>query len=142
MNKGCLITLGLVLLVVTGLLAAYFVQKSDEAVAGIEITKPEIGDIVKKTVATGSIKPRQEVMVKPQVSGVVDQLYVEPGEMVKKGQRLARIKLIPSQVNINNAQSSVQLARIRFQDAERELDRQKEIFSKKLDVENARISFE
>ncbi len=142
MNKGCLITLGTILLLTTVLLGWYFTQKADDAVEGIEVTKPEIKDIVKKTVATGAIKPRQEVMIKPQVSGVVDELYVEPGEMVKKGQRLARIKLIPSQVNINNAQSGVELARIRFQEAERELKRQKEVFGKKLDVENARVSFE
>ncbi|MEM8908028.1 MAG: efflux RND transporter periplasmic adaptor subunit, partial [Bacteroidota bacterium] len=67
---------------------------------------------------------------------------VEPGVMVKKGQRLARIKLIPSEVNINNAKSGVELARIRFQDAKRELERQKEVFDKKLDVENARVNFE
>lgn len=142
MNKGCIIALGAILLLTTAGLSYYFVQKSDDVVQGIKTTKPEIKDIVKKTVATGSIKPRQEVMIKPQVSGVVDELYVEPGELVKKGQRLSKIKLIPSEVNINNAKSGVELAQIRLKDAKRELDRQKEVFGKKLDVENARVSFE
>src|SRR5690606_29280562 len=92
--------------------------------------------------ATGSINPRQEVHIKPQVSGVVEALYVQPGVMVKKGAQLARIKLVPSEININSAQSSVELARIRLKEAQRELERQKEVFGKKLDVEQARVSFE
>ena len=107
-----------------------------------ELTKATIDNIIKKTVATGSIKPRKEVNIKPQVSGVVDRLYVEAGNVVKKGDKIARIKLVPSQVNINNAQSSVQLASIRFKEAQRELDRQRNVFSQKLDVENAKVSFE
>ncbi len=99
-------------------------------------------EIVKKTLATGSIKPRKEVNIKPQVSGVVDELFVEAGNIVTKGQKLAKIKLVPSQVNINNAQSGVELARIRTDEAKRELARQKEVFSKKLDIENARANFE
>ena len=131
-----------VLLIITIGLGYYFVQKSGGEVEGIETTNPTISDIVKKTVATGSVKPRKEVLIKPQVSGVVDELFVEAGAIVKKGQRIARIKLVPSQVNINNAQSSVELARIRYKEAQRELARQKEVFGKQLDVENARINFE
>lgn len=142
MNKGCLIGLGAFLLVITAGLVYYFIQKSDSAVAGIETTKPVVADIVKKTVATGAVKPRKEVNIKPQVSGVVDELFVEPGAIVKKGEQIARIKLVPSQLNINNAQSGVELARIRYKEAQRELERQKEVFDKRLDVENARINFE
>ncbi len=142
MNKGCLIGLGIMVMLATIGLVSYFSQQGEKKVEGLEVTKPEIKDIVKKTVATGTIKPRKEVMVKPQVSGVIDELYVEAGALVEKGQRLARIKLIPSEVNINNAQSNVELSRIRLREAERELKRQKEVFGKKLDVENARVNFE
>ncbi|MEO1517052.1 MAG: HlyD family efflux transporter periplasmic adaptor subunit [Bacteroidota bacterium] len=140
MNKGCLISLGLVLLVATLGLAFYFSSESSGDEKG-ETTKPKIEDIIKKTVATGSIKPRQEVMVKPQVSGVIDELFVEEGQMVKKGDKLARIKLVPSEVNINNARSGVELARIRVDEAERELERQKEVYKQRLDIAQARINF-
>jgi HlyD family secretion protein len=93
-------------------------------------------------VATGSVKPRHEVLIKPQVSGVVEELYAEPGDQVTKGQRLARIKLIPSEVNINTAQNNVELARLRLHEAKRELERQREVFSKNLDVESARVNYE
>ena len=142
MNKGCIISLAVLLVAITAGMIYYFAQKADSEIAGIETTKAEINNIIKKTVATGSIKPRKEVMIKPQVSGVVDELFVEAGEMVKKGQRLAKIKLVPSQVNINNAQSNVDLARIRYKESQRELERQKTVNTKKLDIENARIAYE
>ena len=142
MNKGCLIAFGLFLLIGTAGLVYYFQTKDGNNMQNTELTKATIDNIIKKTVATGSIKPRKEVNIKPQVSGVVDRLYVEAGNVVKKGDKIARIKLVPSQVNINNAQSSVQLASIRFKEAQRELDRQRNVFSQKLDVENAKVSFE
>jgi len=142
MNKGCAISLGAILLLLTLGLVYYFSTKDAQEEEGIELTKATIDNVLKKTVATGAIKPRKEVNIKPQVSGVVDQLYVEAGAIVKKGQRIAKIKLVPSQVNINNAQSSVQLANIRYKESLRELERQKSVFSQKLDVENAKINYD
>lgn len=142
MNKGCLF--GLIAFLVLGALGLgyYFYSQNDHDPVVYDTTKPEYLDIVKKTVATGSIKPRKEVNIKPQVSGVVDKLFVEAGEVVKKGQKIAKIKLIPSPVNINNAESSVELARIRYENAKRELTRQREVFDKKLDVDQAKVNFD
>ena len=142
MNKGCGISLAVFLLIVSVGLGYYFYKQSVKSPVVYETTKPEIKSIIKKTIATGSIKPRQEVHIKPQVSGVVEALYVEAGVIVSKGEKLAKIKLVPSQVNINSAQSNVELARIRYKDAQRELDRQKQINANKLDVEEARLAFE
>ncbi|MEM6966507.1 MAG: efflux RND transporter periplasmic adaptor subunit [Bacteroidota bacterium] len=142
MNKGCLIAFGAFLLLSAVGLAYYFQTKEGEKAAGIELTKATIDDVVKKTVATGAIRPRKEVNIKPQVSGVVDRLYVEAGDLVKKGDNIAKIKLVPSEVNINNAQSNVQLANIRYKEAQRELERQRKIFSQRLDVENAKINYD
>ena len=142
MNKGCLIGLGIALLLATTGLVYYFYQQRTKTSENFETEKPVITDIIKKTIATGSIKPRQEVHIKPQVSGIVDELYVEPGMIVTKGQRLAKIKLIPSEVNINTAQSNVELGRLRVKEAQRELERQKELNRRNLDVESARVSYE
>ncbi len=141
-NKGCLIGVGIFLLALTGGLIYYFyVQNSTDPIK-YESIKPEMRDVLKKAVATGSIKPRREINIKPQVSGVVEQLYVEEGAKVTKGQKLAKIKLIPSQVNINSAQSNVELARIRMKEAERELDRQTNLNSQNLDVDQAKVAYE
>jgi len=142
MNKGCVISLAAVLVLFSIFLGVYFYQQNAKDPVVYDTNKPEITDIIKKTVATGSIKPRREVLIKPQVSGVVDELYVEAGEIATKGQKIAKIKLIPSQISINNAQSQVELSRIRYDEAQRELKRQKEVFGKKLDVESARSSYE
>ncbi len=141
MKKGCLIPLIGFLVIATAGLVYYFVQQRDRETENLTIEEPALRDLIRKTVATGSIRPRHEVMIKPQVSGVVEELFVEPGEIVTKGQRLARIKLIPSEVNINSAQSSVELARLRVVEAERELERQRNLRAQQLDVEDTRVRF-
>jgi len=141
-NKGCLIGLGILLIAITGALGYYFYSQKSKDPVKYEDVKPELRDVIKKAVATGSIKPRKEINIKPQVSGVVDVLYVEAGESVGKGQKLAKIKLIPSQVNINSAQSNVELTRIRLKESERELERQRSISTKNLDIDQAKASYD
>jgi len=123
-------------------LAYYFYQQNNKDPFIYKKVKPKIEDVLKKTVATGSVKPRKEVNIKPQVSGVVEKLYVEAGQLVTKGQKLAKIKLVPSEVNINNAQSSVELARIRYKESQRELERQKQVNSQNLDVNQSKLQYE
>lgn len=142
MNRGCLIGIAAFLVIASIGLGIYFYNQSQKAPENFDTEKPVVTDIVKKTVATGSVKPRLEVQIKPQVSGVIDELYVEAGQMVTKGQPIAKIRLIPSEVNVNSAQSNVELARLRLQDAQRELQRQRELNKKNLDVESARVSYE
>ncbi len=142
MKKGCLIG-GVTLLVILSIgLGYYFYQQSKKDPIIYDSTKPTQKDIIKKTVATGSIKPRKEVQIKPQVSGIVEQLFVEAGDKVDKGQRIAKIKLIPSPVNINNAESGVELAKIRRDEARRELERQKSVFEANLDIQAAQSNYD
>lgn len=142
MKKGCLFSLLGILVLLTIALVYYFMSQRDNADITYEYTKAEVRDIYKKAVASGSVKPRKEVNVKPQVSGVVDELYVEAGQMVNKGQQLAKIQLIPSEVNINSAKSNLELAKIRYEDAQRELQRQQSVNTQQLDVEQARANYE
>ena len=141
MKKGCLI----VALVVIGLMSVglvyYFMVQNQKDPVVYDYVKPQVEDIVKKAVASGSIKPRKEVNIKPQVSGVIDKLYVEAGEIVKKGQKLALIKLIPSEVNINSAKSNLELAKIRYNDAIREVQRQRKVNSQELDIQQAEANY-
>ena len=111
----------------------YFLYKKSEAPDVIfETEKPFISDIVKKTVATGSIVPRKEIELKSQVSGVVDKIYVEPGQVVKNGQLIAKIRIIPDVVALNNAESSLNRANISFNNAQKELTRQKQLYKEKV----------
>ncbi len=89
-------------------------------------------NIVKKTVAVGKVVPRREVEIKSQVSGVVDKLFVEAGQTVKKGEIIAKIALTPSMVQLNQAESQLEQARINFENAAAEYDRQKKLYEIKL----------
>jgi len=88
-----------------------------------------IQDIVKKTVATGSIVPRQEVEIKPRVSGVLEEVFVAPGDPIKSGAKIARIKIVPNAASLNQAESSVRSAKIAFDNAKRELDRNQALYT-------------
>lgn len=84
-------------------------------------------DIIKKTVATGSVVPRKEIEIKPQVSGIIEEIYVEAGMIVKKGDKIARVKIIPDMVSLNNAESRVQRAVISLENATLDHDRNKSL---------------
>ena len=99
-------------------------------------------DIIQKTVASGSVKPRNEILIKPQISGVIDELFVSAGQLVKKGDAIARIKLVPSPTTLNQAKSNVDLAELRYQDAQRELERQRRVFKDGVDIEQSRANFD
>ncbi|MEM1328334.1 MAG: HlyD family efflux transporter periplasmic adaptor subunit [Bacteroidota bacterium] len=142
MKKRSLI-IGAILFLLSAIgLWIYFSSQNDKKNNEIETTKAFVTDITEKIVATGAINPRKEVMVKAQISGVINELYVEPGDIVTKGQKLARIELVPDEVNVNNAQANVELARLRYQQAKQELERQRKVNEGNLDVENARASLE
>lgn len=106
----------------------YLYSKSQKKPVVYETEQPFVTDILKKTVATGSVVPRKEVEIKPQVSGLIDRLYVEPGDAVKKGDLIATVRIIPDMVTLNNAESRVNRAKIALNDAQREYKRFKELF--------------
>ena len=104
----------------------YFLYaKSEEKPVVFKTMAPITTDILKKTVATGSVVPRKEIEVKPQVSGIVDQIFVEAGTMVKKNDKIALVKIIPNMVSLNNAENRLRQAKINFDNAKVDFDRNK-----------------
>ncbi|WP_421873874.1 efflux RND transporter periplasmic adaptor subunit [Marinoscillum sp.] len=131
--KRILIGLVVVIIIAAFVGTGYFLyQKSEEPPIVFETDQPFRTDIIKKTIATGSIVPRKEVALKSQVSGVVDKLYVEEGANVKVGDLIAKIKIIPNVVALNNAQAQLSTAQINYDNAEKELKRQKELFDERV----------
>lgn len=122
----------LALLAGFGWLGYYFYRQSHADPVTYPTEKPFVADIVKKTVATGSIVPRREVQVKPQVSGIVDALYVEAGQPVKEGQLLARIRTVANAANVNNAQNGIQAAHVALETSRTELERQRPLYEQKV----------
>lgn len=105
-------------------------EKSQEPPVIHETAKAFTTDIIKKTVATGTISPKKEVAIKPRVSGIIEKVYVEEGQMVKSGDAIAKVKIVPDMVSLNNATNRVQMAELSLQDAQVNFDRQKTLLDK------------
>ncbi|UOQ72828.1 efflux RND transporter periplasmic adaptor subunit [Hymenobacter cellulosilyticus] len=125
----------LLLLAGFGWLVRYFWKQAHTDPVTYKTETPFVADIVKKTVATGSIVPRREVQIKPQVSGIVEELFVEAGEPIKEGQLIARIRTVANAANVNNAQNNIQAARVALETSQIELDRQRPLFEQKVIAE-------
>ncbi len=123
-------------------LISYFYSNNAQGSEEFEITTPYKTDIILKSVATGSIKPRREITITSQVSGIIDEIFVKGGDIVKKGDPIARLKLVPSPTAINSAKANVELSRLRLDEAKRQLFQQRKISSGNLDVQQAKTNFE
>lgn len=106
----------------------YLYSKNKKSPIVYETKSPFKTNIIKKTVATGSIVPRKEIEIKPQVSGIVEKIYIEPGKMVHKGDLIAKVRIIPNMVALNEAESRLNKANINLQDAKTVYERQKKVY--------------
>ena len=139
MKKAIAIVVAAALVGLFAWTVVYLYEKSRDKPEQFATEKPQRGDVVNKTVATGSILPRREIAIKPRVSGVIEKLFVEPGMPIKAGAEIARIKIIPNVVSLNAAESSVKTAQISFDNAIRELERGRSLFERKL-ISEAELS--
>lgn len=122
----------LLLIALFGYTLWYLYQKDASKPVVYETTDPFYTDIVRKTVATGAVKPRREIEIKPQVSGLIEKLFVQPGDQVKKGDLIARIKIIPNMVALNQAENRVNQAKINMKNAQIDFDRNQLLFEQKV----------
>ena len=110
----------------------FLYQKSQpEPVVYNEFTT-KMGDVSKTTLITGKIEPRNEVNVKPQISGIITDIYKEAGDIVKAGEVIAKVKVIPDMSQLSSAESRVRLAEINAKQAQVDYDRDKVLFDKHL----------
>ena len=123
----------------------FLASKSKKKPVVYNIEMPQKNNIVKKTIATGSVLPRKEIMVKPQISGIVQEIYKEAGETIKQGEVIAKIKVIPDMISLNAAESRVNQAQLNFENEKLKYDRQKLLYEKKVisesDFQNAELAF-
>ena len=105
----------------------FLYKKSQGTPVVFQADSPAVMTIVKKTVAVGKVIPRREIEVKAQVSGVVEKLFVEAGQVVKKGQVIARISLRPNAINVNQAEAQLQSAKINLQNQAADLERYRKL---------------
>lgn len=124
----------------------YLYQKNAEDPITYETEQASKKTIIKKTVATGSILPLEEVLIKPNISGVIEEIFVEGGDYVKSGDLICRIKVVPNLNALNDARNSIDEAKINLDDQLRNLDRQKGLFGKgvisQVDLERAQVAYD
>jgi len=146
MKKSITITILIIILLAFGGSMYYLYSKNAEDPVVYATEKPDTRTIVKKTVATGSILPLEEVLIKPNISGVIEEIYVEGGDYVKSGDLLARIKIIPNLNALNNAKIAIEEAKITLDDQLRNYERQTNLFGKgvisKVDLERAEVGYD
>jgi HlyD family secretion protein len=139
-----IIGLTLLLAVFIGTLV-FLYKKSQPKIEIFEIQKVQVRDIIKKTVATGSVIPRKEIEIKPQVSGIVEKIFIVAGQKIKNGDVIARVKIIPDMVNLNNAESRVNRAKLTLEDSRIDFDRQTTLFGKQVtskeEFQKAKLTF-
>lgn len=98
-----------------------------------EIVTPVQNDsVIKSTVLTGSIEPRDEVKVKPQMNGIVAELLHLPGDFVQAGELIARIQMVPDVGTVQNAASRVESAGVRLQQLKDVYERDKQLFDQNI----------
>ena len=132
-------TIIILFIIVFGFLGAlyFFWLKGQEDPEKYTSEAPSEQTIVVKTVATGSIVPKEEVLIKPNISGVIEAVYIEAGEFVKSGDLIAKIRVIPNVSNLTSAKNniasnrtSLQTTEINFKTQQAIYNRQKELFDK------------
>lgn len=146
MKKSVTIIILLLIVIVFGGSMYYLYQKNSEDPVVYETEQPSKQNIIKKAVATGSILPLEEVLIKPNISGVIEEIYVEGGDYVKSGDLLAKIKVVPNLNALNDARNAIDEAKINLDDQKRNYERQLSLFNKgvisKADLERAQVTYD
>ena len=126
-----LIIVAFVALIFIGTFVFLYIKSQPEPVVYNEFT-PKTADISKTTLITGKIEPRNEVNVKPQISGIITDIYKEAGDYVQAGEIIAKVKVIPDMGQLSSAESRVRLANINLKQAQVDYGREKALYDKHL----------
>ena len=108
---------------------AFLWKKANPPKDQFEVVVPKVGNIERKTIATGKIEPRNEVLIKPQISGIITEIYKQAGDKVTTGEIIAKVKVIPEMVQINSAESRLNQANITLEQAQDDYNRVNKLYN-------------
>ena len=126
-----LIIAAIVALIFIGTFVFLWQKSQPKEVVYNEFT-PKLDSIQKTTIITGKIEPRNEVNIKPQISGIISELLKEPGDYVNAGDVIAKVKVIPDMAQLSSAEMRVRLAEINLKQAETDFQREENLYNQKL----------
>ena len=130
MKKALKIIGAVVVVLFVGYTFYFLWKQSQPQPVAFELVTPEQRTVQKKTIATGTVEARQQVELKPQVTGIISELRVKAGDRVNTGDVIAVLRVIPDMSQLNDAQSKVESARISLEETEREAQRSQALFDK------------
>lgn len=110
----------------------FLYRKSEARPIVYQTVAPALMNIVKKTVAPGALVPRREVTIKPRVSGVIEKLLIEPGQSLKQGALVAKVRIMPNMVLVDAAESKVRSAQINVESSKAEAERFRQLYAQNL----------
>jgi len=146
MNKTVKIILVLVVVILLIFVLKYFKDANAKDVVDYKVEEPFYTSIRTKAVATGKLNPEEEIELKPQISGIVDKILVEEGDIVKKGDLIAKIRVVPNEQSLVSARSRISSTKLSYDNAKVLQDRNKTLFDKGVisvqDFENGKLSFD
>ena len=133
---GFFVAIKIFILILAGIIFlgtfVFLYQKSQPQKTTYELLTPQIMDLIQTTVVTGKIEPRDEVAIKPQISGIISDVCKEAGETISKGEIIAKVKVIPELGQLNSAESRVRLAKINESQATTDLERMEKLYEREL----------
>jgi len=145
MNKTVKIILLIVAIILLVFVLKYFKDANAKDVVDYKSEEPFYTSINTKAVATGKLNPEEEIELKPQISGIVDKILVEEGDIVKKGDLIAKIRVVPNEQSLVSAKSRIATSKLSYDNAKILYDRNKSLFDKGVisqqDFENSELSF-
>lgn len=130
MKKFLKIFLGILLATILAGTFWFLWRKTRPAKTVYTVVMPKIDTIKQSVVATGKVEPRDEVLIKPQISGIISELHKEAGEMIRQGEVIATVKVIPEMGSLNSAESRVSVAEISLAQTRREHRRTETLYEK------------
>ena len=144
MNKTVKIILGIAVLLALVYVLKYFKDSNAKEIIDYKTESPFFSTLDTKIVATGKLNPEEEIELKPQISGIIDAIFVEEGDLVKKGDLIARIRVVPNEQALVSAKSRINSLKLSFNNSQTVFNRNKTLFEKgvisKQDFENSELS--
>tara|TARA_B110000037_G_scaffold215423_1_gene272787 strand:+ start:1282 stop:2412 length:1131 start_codon:yes stop_codon:yes gene_type:complete len=144
MNKTVKIILSIAVLLALVYVLKYFKDSNAKEIIDYKTESPFFSTLDTKIVATGKLNPEEEIELKPQISGIIDAIFVEEGDLVKKGDLIARIRVVPNEQALVSAKSRINSLKLSFNNSQTVFNRNKTLFEKgvisKQDFENSELS--
>lgn len=124
----------------------FLYKKSQPKKEFYEVVEPQMKSIERTTIATGTVEPRDEVAIKPQISGIIDEVYKVAGQNIKKNEVIARVKVIAELGQLNTTESRLRTTQINLLQTKKDFDRIATLFEKGIisaeEYEKSKLSYD